>query len=184
MERVDHCGMRGTLWCVTTTIGLILLEEFLVKILLDWIHCVGILSVPYALASGGWLSLALLFSIAAAAFYTGLLIKRCGNLSNMFPIGEVQMAGLAIGGMQFFVIMVALIFLPTVWLDNLSILSYLSASGVFASVVIILSKIWTATVDGVGCQQKRTLVNWNGLPTAVSLYAFGYCAHPVFPTFL
>ena len=94
------------------------------------------------------------------------------------------MAGLAIGGMQFFVIMVALIFLPTVWLDNLSILSYLSASGVFASVVIILSKIWTATVDGVGCQQKRTLVNWNGLPTAVSLYAFGYCAHPVFPTFL
>ena len=78
--------------------------------------------------------------------------------------------------------MVALIILPTVWLDNLSLLSYLSASGVFASALIILSIIWTATVDGVGFQQKGTLVNWNVLPTAVSLYAFCYCAHPVFPT--
>jgi len=102
----------------------------------------------------------------------------------MFPIGEVQIAGLAIGGKQFFVIMVALIILPTIWLDNLSLLSYLSASGVFASAVIILSIIWTARVNGVGCQQKGTLVNWNGLPTVVSLYAFCYCAHPVFPTFL
>jgi len=173
--------------------------------------------------------LALLFSIAAAAFYTGLLIKRCmdknsnirtypdigelafgktgrlivsvsmytelylvsigflilegDNLGNMFPIGEVQIAGLVIGGKQFFVIMVALIILPTVWLDNLSLLSYLSASGVFASAVIILSITWTATVDGVGFHHKgSTLVNWNGLPTAVSLYAFCYCAHPVFPT--
>jgi vesicular inhibitory amino acid transporter len=38
---------------------------------------VGILSVPYALASGGWLSLALLFFIAAVAFYSGILMKRC-----------------------------------------------------------------------------------------------------------
>ncbi|QCE12576.1 solute carrier family 32 [Vigna unguiculata] len=189
---------------------------------------VGILSVPYALATGGWLSLALLFSIAAAAFYTGLLIKRCmdkdsnirsypdigelafgktgrlivsvsmytelylvsigflilegDNLSNMFPIGEVQIAGLTIGGKQIFVIMVALIILPTVWLDNLSLLSYVSASGVFASLLIILSITWTATFDGVGFHHKGTLVHWNGLPTAVSLYAFCYCAHPVFPT--
>jgi len=189
---------------------------------------VGILSVPYALASGGWLSLALLFSIAAAAFYTGLLIKRCmdmntniktypdigelafgktgrlivsvsmytelylvsigflilegDNLSNMFPIGEVQIAGLTIGGKQLFVIMVALIILPTVWLDNLSLLSYVSASGVFASLLIILSITWTATFDGVGFHHKGTLVHWNALPTAVSLYAFCYCAHPVFPT--
>ncbi|KAL2329977.1 hypothetical protein Fmac_017558 [Flemingia macrophylla] len=195
---------------------------------LNAISGVGILSVPYALASGGWLSLALLFAIAVAAFYSGLLIKKCmdknsnirtypdigevafgkigrliisvsmytelylvsvgflilegDNLNNMFPIEEVQIGGLAIGGKQFFVILVALIILPTVWLDNLSLLSYVSASGVFASIVIILSISWTATFDGVGFHQKGTLVNWNGIPTAVSLYAFCYCAHPVFPT--
>ncbi|CAI8591817.1 unnamed protein product [Vicia faba] len=128
---------------------------------LNAIAGVGILSVPYALASGGWLSLALLFSIAAVAFYTGLLMERCmekksnirtfpdigflilagDNLSNILPIEEFQVVGLSIGAKQFFVILVALIILPT-----------------------------------------GDIVNWNGIPTAVSLYAFCYCAHPVFPT--
>ncbi|XP_020219149.1 amino acid transporter AVT1I [Cajanus cajan] len=195
---------------------------------LNTLSGVGILSVPYALAAGGWLSLTLLLAIAAAACYTGMLIQRCldmnsnirsypdigevafgkigrlvvsvsmytelylvstgflilegDNLSNLFPIEEVQIGGLAISGKQFFVILVALIVLPTVWLDNLSLLSYVSASGVFASAIIILSILWTATFDGVGFHQKGTLFNWNGIPTAVSLYAFCYCAHPVFPT--
>ncbi|KAH0983546.1 hypothetical protein GBA52_010723 [Prunus armeniaca] len=37
----------------------------------------GYCLVPYALSSGGWLSLIPLFVIAAAAFYSGLLIQRC-----------------------------------------------------------------------------------------------------------
>ncbi|CAJ1829401.1 unnamed protein product [Sphenostylis stenocarpa] len=195
---------------------------------LNTLSGVGILSVPYALASGGWLSLAFLFAIAGAAFYTGLLIKRCmdknsnirtypdigelafgktgrlivsvsmytelylvsigflilegDNMSNMFPIREMQIAGLELGGKQFFVILVALIILPTCWLDNLNLLSYVSATGVFASILIILSISWTATFDEVGLHQKGTFVNWSGIPTSVSLYAFCYCAHPVFPT--
>ncbi|WVZ06404.1 hypothetical protein V8G54_019750 [Vigna mungo] len=195
---------------------------------LNAISGVGILSVPYALASGGWLSLVLLFGIATAALYTGTLIKRCmdmntnirsypdigelafgktgriivsvsmytelylvsmgflilegDNLSNLFPNAKVHIAGLAIAGKQFFVILVSLIILPTVWLDSLSLLSYVSASGVFASLLIILSITWTAIFDGVGFHHKGTLIHWNGLSTAISLYAFCYCAHPVFPT--
>ncbi|KAJ1401511.1 Amino acid transporter, transmembrane domain [Sesbania bispinosa] len=196
---------------------------------LNAISGVGILSVPYALASGGWLSLVLLFAIAVVAFYSGLLMKRCmdknsdirtypdvgelafgkigrlivsvsmytelylvsigflilegDNLSNLFPIEELQVVGgFAISGKQFFVILVALIILPTVWLDNLSLLSYVSASGVLASAIIILSISWTASIDEVDFHQKGTLVNWSGIPTSVSLYAFCYCAHPVFPT--
>ncbi|XP_027352126.1 amino acid transporter AVT1I-like [Abrus precatorius] len=195
---------------------------------LNAISGVGILSVPYALASGGWISLGFLLVFATAAFYTAILMKRCldlnpnlrsypdigelafgkigrllvsaviytelylvstgflilegDNLNNIFPIGEFQIAGLTINGQQFFVILVAIIILPTVWLDNLSLLSYVSASGVFASAIIILSITWTGALDGVGFNQKGTLVNWNGIPTAVSLYAFCYCAHPVFPT--
>ncbi|AED92135.1 Transmembrane amino acid transporter family protein [Arabidopsis thaliana] len=38
---------------------------------------VGILSVPYALASGGWLSLIILFTVAITTFYCAILIKRC-----------------------------------------------------------------------------------------------------------
>lgn len=188
---------------------------------------VGILSTPYALASGGWLSLILLFAIAIAAFYSGLLIQRCmdvhssirtypdigehafgnkgrvlisvfmyielflvatgflilegDNLHNLIPDMEFNMGGF-ISGKQSLVLIVALIILPSVWLDNLSLLSYISASGVLASGIILISILWTATFDGVGFHPTGTLINWSGVPTAVSLYSFCYCAHPVFPT--
>ncbi|KAL6901026.1 hypothetical protein ACP4OV_005702 [Aristida adscensionis] len=38
---------------------------------------VGMLSVPYALAQGGWLSLALFALVGAVCYYTGELIARC-----------------------------------------------------------------------------------------------------------
>ncbi|TVU34437.1 hypothetical protein EJB05_16269 [Eragrostis curvula] len=38
---------------------------------------VGMLSVPYALAQGGWLSLALFAFVGAVCYYTGTLISRC-----------------------------------------------------------------------------------------------------------
>ncbi|KAL7204247.1 hypothetical protein ACSBR2_017340 [Camellia fascicularis] len=38
---------------------------------------IGLLIVPYALSSGGWLSLLLFFVIAPMTFYTGLLLKTC-----------------------------------------------------------------------------------------------------------
>ncbi|CAK7327979.1 unnamed protein product [Dovyalis caffra] len=173
---------------------------------------VGNLSIPYALSSGGWLSLILLFVISSAAFYTGLLIQRCmdvdsnirtypdigerafgnkgrllvsvvmytelylvatgflvlegDNLQNLFPNMGLEVAGFEIGVRQSFVIIVALLILPTVWLDNISILSYISASGVLASAIILFSIFWTGAFDGVGFEEKGTLVNWHGIPTA------------------
>ncbi|KVI02563.1 Amino acid transporter, transmembrane [Cynara cardunculus var. scolymus] len=186
---------------------------------------VGILSVPYALASGGWLSLLLLFTIAISTFYTGLLIKKCmdadptirsypdigdrafgkkgriivsvvmnvelylvatgflilegDNLSNLLPEMDFDLYGIHVGGKKSFVVIVAAIILPTIWLNNLSILSYISASGVLASVIIVGSILWVGAFDGVGFQEKGKLVNWSGIPSAISLYAFCYCAHPV-----
>ncbi|XP_059643965.1 amino acid transporter AVT1I-like [Cornus florida] len=189
---------------------------------------VGILSVPYALSSGGWLSLIFLFAIAFATFYTGLLIKKCmdvdpnirsypdigerafgskgrlivsifmntelylvatgflilegDNLHNILPDMGFEIGGIQIGGKQSFVMIVGLIVLPTVWLNNMNILSYISASGVLASIIILGSILWIGAFDGIGFKEKGTTLNLKGLPTAISLYAFCYCAHPVFPT--
>ncbi|XP_009773621.1 amino acid transporter AVT1J-like isoform X1 [Nicotiana sylvestris] len=190
---------------------------------------VGILSVPSALASGGWLSLIFLFIIAISTYYTSLLIQRCmdidptitsypdigkrafgkcgrmlvsatmyvelymvvtgflilesDNLQNLFGDIEFQIFGVTIGGKQSFVVIISLIILTTVWLNNMSILSYISASGVVASIVLLGSIFWAAMFDGLGFQANGTqFINWKGMPTAVSLYAFCYCAHPVFPT--
>ncbi|KAJ6842140.1 vacuolar amino acid transporter 1-like isoform X2 [Iris pallida] len=38
---------------------------------------IGVLSMPYALSQGGWLSLALFFVVVVICFYTGLLVQRC-----------------------------------------------------------------------------------------------------------
>ena len=189
---------------------------------------VGILSTPYALSSGGWLSLVLLLVIATATFYTGLLLRRCmdahpnirtypdvgerafgkmgrllvsvfmytelylvatgflilegDNLHNLFPNMGLEIWGLMIDGRQSFIIIVGLVILPSVWVNNLNILSYISASGVLACIIILGSILWTGAFDGVGFDEKGTSLNWQGIPTAVSLYAFCYCAHPVFPT--
>nr|XP_010317522.1 amino acid transporter AVT1J-like isoform X2 [Solanum lycopersicum] len=186
---------------------------------------VGILSVPYALASGGWLSLIFFLIIAISTYYTSLLIQRCmdidptirnypdigerafgtmgrtlvsttmnielymvvtgflilegDNLQNLS--GQLQIFGL--DGKQCFVIIISLIILPTVWFNNMSILSYISASGVLASILLLASILWAALFDGIGFQTSQThFINWKGMPTAISLYAFCYCAHPVFPT--
>ncbi|CAO2820295.1 unnamed protein product [Amaranthus hypochondriacus] len=194
---------------------------------LNSITGIGILSVPYALASGGWLSVILLFIISMAATYTGLLVKRCmdvdptiksypdigehafgnigkilvtlvlyadlymvitgslilegDNLHNLFPDLTVELIGISIDGKSSFIIIVALIVLPTVWLDDLSILAYISAGGVVASFVILISVIWVGAFEGIGFETKGELFKLNGLPTAVSLFMFCYTAHPVFP---
>lgn len=38
---------------------------------------VGLLTTPYALKEGGWLSILLLFLLGLIAFYTGILLKKC-----------------------------------------------------------------------------------------------------------
>ncbi|KAJ1284163.1 hypothetical protein BS78_03G184000 [Paspalum vaginatum] len=55
---------------------------------------VGMLSVPYALAQGGWLSLALFALVGAVCYYTGELVARCmragGDAARSYPdIGQL-----------------------------------------------------------------------------------------------
>ncbi|KAL7609406.1 hypothetical protein Lser_V15G11567 [Lactuca serriola] len=190
---------------------------------------VGILSIPYALSKGGWLSLILLLLVALLCFYTGLLLQRCmdsdpliiktypdigqvafgrkgraiistfmylelflvaveflimegDNLHKLFPKESFDIFGMKIGGKQGFVLGTALVVLPTTWLRNLGVLAYVSAGGVIASVILVLAVLWGGAFDGVGFHERGELWNWNGLPTAVSLFTFCYCGHAVFPT--
>lgn len=186
------------------------------------------MSIPYAVSSGGWLSLILLFAIASTTYYTGLLIKRCmdgdpsiisypdigdkafgtkgrilisvsihlelfliatgflilagDNLHKLFPDLENKVFGVQIGGERSFIVVIALIILPTVWINKMTTLSYISATGVLAYMIILGSVLWSGLFDGIGFHQKGVLINWRGLPTACSLYTMCYHAHSVFPT--
>ncbi|KAL5722814.1 hypothetical protein ACHQM5_006285 [Ranunculus cassubicifolius] len=110
------------------------------------------------------------------------LILEGDNLNKLFPNKGIKVAGVKIGGKQGFTILASLIILPTTWLKNLGILAYVSAGGVLASVIVVVSVFWAGAVDGVGFHERGNLVNWGGMHTAISLFAFCFCGHAVFPT--
>ncbi|KAF2298849.1 hypothetical protein GH714_028307 [Hevea brasiliensis] len=110
------------------------------------------------------------------------LILEGDNLNKLFPNMGFRVAGLKIEGKQGFVLLTALVILPTTWLRSLGMLAYVSAGGVLASVVLLGCVLWAGAVDGVGFHEGDVLWNWGGLPTAISLFTFCYCAHSVFPT--
>ncbi|XP_075080682.1 amino acid transporter AVT1I-like [Nicotiana tabacum] len=162
-----------------------------------------ILSVPYALSEGGWLSLIILFLVATLCCYTGLLLQKCmsasqtintyadigqfafgkkgkilistfmylelylvaveflilegDNFQKLFPNANIHIGDLKIGGKETFVMLVALIILPTTWLRSLGLLAYVSLGGVLASIVLVCVVFWIGAVDGVGFQEKGIL---------------------------
>ncbi|KAI3714283.1 hypothetical protein L1987_72880 [Smallanthus sonchifolius] len=189
---------------------------------------VGILSVPYALSKGGWLSLLLLLLVALLCFYTGLLLRRCmdsdpliksypdigqvafgrtgraivstflylelffvaveflimegDNLHKLFPKESFVVLGNKVGGKQGFVLLSAVVVLPTTWLRSLGVLAYVSTGGVMASLILVLAVFWGGAFDGIGFHERGDVWNWSGLSTAISLFTFCYCGHAIFPT--
>lgn len=131
-----------------------------------------------AFGSNGRMFVAVTMNVELYLVATGFVILEGDNLQNLFP----AFGGDFVTGKQAFVLLVGLIVLPTVWLDNMAILSYISATGVVASFLLIASVLWSAVFDGIGFKEQGTLFQSRGIPTAISLYAFCYCAHPVFPT--
>ncbi|RHN41025.1 putative amino acid transporter, transmembrane domain-containing protein [Medicago truncatula] len=111
-----------------------------------------------------------------------LLILEGDNLEKLFPNMNFTIIGLNIGSKSSFVLITALIILPTTWLRSLGALAYISVGGVVTSVVLIGCVVWVGEVDGVGFHERGKLVNLEGLTTAMSLFAFCYCAHALMPT--
>lgn len=187
---------------------------------------VGILSTPYAVKEGGWLSLLILLAFAAFSFYTGLLLRHCldsepgletypdigqaafgtagriaisiilyvelyaccveyiilegDNLGSLFPNAHITVLGHFIDAKRLFALMTTLAVLPTVWLRDLSVLSYISAGGVIASVLVVFCLFWVG-VEDIGFKNTGTPLNLGTLPVAMGLYGYCYSGHAVFP---
>ncbi|XP_020534696.1 amino acid transporter AVT1I isoform X2 [Jatropha curcas] len=188
---------------------------------------IGILSIPYALSSGGWLSLILLLLIAMAAYFTALLLRRCmdsypdissysdmagrafgakgrviaalfislelylvaigllileeDNLYKLSPNFALRLGNLIIEGRHSFLILSGLLIWPSMLLSDLDVMSYVSAGGVISSLVVVLCVLCVGLSGKQEFNGNRRLINFQGIPTALSLYSFCYGAHAVFP---
>ncbi|KAF5202269.1 Amino acid transporter avt1e [Thalictrum thalictroides] len=119
--------------------------------------------------------------LAVAASCVEYITLMSEDLASVFPNAHLSLCGFHLTSNYVFSIIGALTVLPTVWLQNLSLLSYLSAGGVVASLVVALCLLWVGVVDQVGFHHSGTALELSNLPIAIGLYAVCYTGHSVFP---
>ncbi|VYS56780.1 unnamed protein product [Arabidopsis thaliana] len=110
------------------------------------------------------------------------IIMMSDNLSRVFPNITLNIVGVSLDSSQIFAISATLIVLPTVWLKDLSLLSYLSAGGVFVSILLALCLFWVGSVDGVGFHTGGKALDLANLPVAIGIFGFGFSGHAVLPS--
>ncbi|XP_052623028.1 amino acid transporter AVT1B [Lactuca sativa] len=110
------------------------------------------------------------------------IILESDNISSLFPNTNVIIGGHQINSHSFFAIMITLVVLPTVWLRDLSVLSYISAGGVFVIIILVCSLFWIGLVDKIGFQMETTkMLNLSTLPVSIGMYGYCYAGHAVLP---
>ncbi|CAN6460172.1 unnamed protein product [Victoria cruziana] len=121
--------------------------------------------------------------LISMALYVELycIILEGDNLASLFPNTSLDWAGIHADSVHFFGLLAGLIVIPTVWLRDLRVMSYLSAGGALATALVSVSLFLVGTSDAVGFHQTSPFINWSGLPLAIGVHAFCYSGHSVFP---
>ncbi|KAJ0764135.1 putative amino acid transporter, transmembrane domain-containing protein [Helianthus annuus] len=110
------------------------------------------------------------------------IILESDNLSSLFPYAHLNLGGYQLSSHYLFAIIITLIVLPSVWLRDMSVLSYLSACGVFVTFLLVICLFWVGLVDSVGFQtESTTILNISTLPVSIGLYGYCYAGHAVLP---
>lgn len=134
-----------------------------------------------AFGTVGRIAISIILYVELYACCVEYIILESDNLSSLFPNAHISLGGFELNSHHLFALMTTLAVLPTVWLRDLSVLSYISAGGVVASVLVVLCLFWVGLVDQVGFQSKGTTLNLTTLPVAIGLYGYCYSGHAVFP---
>ncbi|KAK4480342.1 hypothetical protein RD792_013413 [Penstemon davidsonii] len=119
--------------------------------------------------------------IVISACCVEYIILEGDNLSSLFPNAHLSFGVFDLNSQHLFALLTTLAVLPTVWLRDMSVLSYISAGGVIASILVVACLFWVGLVDQVGFEAKGTTLNLSTLPVAIGLYGYCYSGHAVFP---
>ncbi|KAH8497322.1 hypothetical protein Peur_054152 [Populus x canadensis] len=134
-----------------------------------------------AFGTAGRVVISIILYVELYACCVEYIILESDNLSSLFPNAKISLGGFELDSPHFFALMTTLAVLPTVWLRDLSVLSYISAGGVIASVLVVLCLFWIGLIDNVGIHSEGTVLNLGTLPVAIGLYGYCYSGHAVFP---
>ncbi|BAT86638.1 hypothetical protein VIGAN_04431000 [Vigna angularis var. angularis] len=82
---------------------------------------------------------------------------------------------------QFLTVVAVLIALPSLWIRDLSSISFLSTLGILMSLLIFLCVAATALLGHVRNNHAIPVLQLHNIPSVSGLYVFGYGGHIVFP---
>ncbi|CAI0442672.1 unnamed protein product [Linum tenue] len=134
-----------------------------------------------AFGTPGRIAISVILYVELYACCVEYIILESDNLSSLFPNAHLSLLGMDMDAHHLFALLTTLAVLPTVWLRDLRVLSYISAGGVIASVLVVLCLFWVGLVDQVSVHSKGSVINMGTLPVALGLYGYCYSGHAVFP---
>ncbi|KAM7486388.1 hypothetical protein LguiA_002397 [Lonicera macranthoides] len=78
-------------------------------------------------------------------------------------------------------VIAVLVALPSLWLRDLSSISFLSSGGILMSLLIFGTVAWTAIFGGVKANKRIPVIQIDNIPDISGLYIFSFAGHIVFP---
>ncbi|XP_071737595.1 amino acid transporter AVT1A isoform X2 [Rutidosis leptorrhynchoides] len=151
-------------------------------------HCFeskeGILSYPdigeAAFGKYGRLLISMILYTELYTYCVEFIILEGDNLTSLFPGSSLNLAGLSLDSAHLFAVLTAAILVPIVLVKNVRVISYLSATGILTTIVVIFTVLYVGTVN-IGFHESGPAIKWSGVPFALGIYVFCYSGHSVLP---
>ena len=103
------------------------------------------------------------------------------NLTTVFSGTRLKLPGAMLSTSQLITVLAVLVAIPSLWLRDLSSISFLSSGGILMSLIIFTSVVWTAIFGGVKTNHSIPVLHVKKIPAISGLYIFSYAGHIVFP---
>ncbi|KAB2009326.1 hypothetical protein ES319_D10G159200v1 [Gossypium barbadense] len=104
------------------------------------------------------------------------------NLITVLSRTQIKLPGVPnLHTSQLITVVAVLIALPSLWLRDLSSVSFLSSGGILMSLVIFISVVCTAAFGSVEANHSIPFLHVKNIPAISGLYIYSYAGHFVFP---
>uniref|UniRef100_A0A0D9XRF2 Amino acid transporter transmembrane domain-containing protein n=1 Tax=Leersia perrieri TaxID=77586 RepID=A0A0D9XRF2_9ORYZ len=126
-------------------------------------------------------------AIASAFIYLEIffaLVSYTISLTDNLPLVFPNSGGLAFAGLtspQLLTVVAVLVAMPSLWIRDLSTISFLSFAGIAMSLLIFSTVVLAAAFSGAAGNNHIPILQLERIPAVSGLYMFSYAGHIVFP---